>query len=970
LLTAAPVGVEFQVNLNDVSSVTNHDGQGGNVAMDSAGDFVVTWEKVSPDGSSVYAQKYDASGLAIGQEILVADGAASPTVAMDATGDFVVAYRVGTGNYEVYAQRYDAAGVAQGAGILVADASWRPTVAMDATGDFVVAYVRVDGTEGQVYAQQYNSAGEPSPDPISVGVGSQATVAMDATGDFVVVLSGYGDVTAQRYNAAGQALGDGATSDPLLVGTTGIAYFATVAMDSAGDFVITWTDFLQDGTRTGVAARRYDATGKALGEAFVVNNTLANDQWYSTVAMDSTGGFVVSWTSDLEDRIHGDIYARQYDAAGIAQTNEFLVNTTTVAIQHFSTVAMDSTGDFVVVWNDLSTTSDPDAGYMNVKAQRFHSDTHLNAAPVLSNMEATALAYAPNDAATPVTSTLNLVDLDSLIAGATIQISGGYQPGDVLAFNDTAGITGAFDPLTGTLTLTGLDSVDHYQAALRTVTYVSSSQDPAARTVSFQVTDGTDFSNIVSRSVGGYVQLVGTTLNVYGTPQGDLIDVDESTSLNVTFNGVVTQFTPAQVTAIKMFGYDGDDEFQIKTLASGVKLTAYGGIGNDVYVFGDTSINQIDTVVELAGEGIDALNFGFVTTAVTANLTSDSLLATTSHRLVRVGAAGQSANFETVFGGSANDFMTGNAANNALYGNGGNDTLIGGDGNDFLFGGDGNDLLKGGNQNDSLFGGLGDDYLKGEAGIDYLNGDDGFNTLVGGTGDDRYLFNPATINQIDTVVEQANEGIDTLDFSALTTAVTVNLTNDSLLAVMNHRIVWVGGAGQSANFENVIGGSANDQITGNATNNLLAGNGGNDTISGDAGNDILLGGAGNDTLKGISGQNLLIGGAGGDLLLGGTGSDLLFGGSSLYDTSLDGWQPLLAEWMQATAYQTRVDHLQGTPGGVNNGQNLNSSTAKDDTGADYLSGGAGQDWFLGNSVQDVLMDRTVDEVFTHIDGWS
>ena len=648
--------------------------------------------------------------------------------------------------------------------------------------------------------------------------------------------------------------------------------------------------------------------------------------------------------------------------------------------------------------------------------------------PVLADIELTALPYAPNAPAVAVTATLSVTDPDSAnLSGATIQITGGYQSGDVLGFTDFANIAGTFNADTGTLTLTGVDSVANYEAAMRSVTYVSSSQNPAARTVSFQVTDGTDPSNLAIRTVGGYAQLVGSMLHVYGTPQADIITFVEAGTVDVVVNGVLSQFTPAQVDSVFVFAFDGSDSVQINSLAAGTSLTAFGmngndtlrandgvtqavtlnggtgndlligGIGNDaligglgndwlnggnggdsltggngddVYAFSGAVGNQADTVVELAGEGIDTLNFAAMTTSVAVDLTSDMALATMAQRIVKVGAAGQSANFENVFGGSANDFIAGNVANNDLYGNGGNDTLNGSDGSDYLEGGDGGDLLKGGNAGDVLFGGLGNDYLMSEAGSDVLNGGDGFNALVGGLEDDTYLFDPATINQIDTVVELVGEGIDTLNVAALATPVTVNLTSDATLATMAQRIVKVGSPGQSANFENVIGGSGNDQITGNAASNLLNGHGGNDTIIGNGGNDILLGGEGNDTLMGSSGRNLLIGGIGGDLLQGGTDGDLLLSGSSTFEIDRAILQALLAEWASGNSYASRVDHLLGnTGGGANTTFTLNPSTVTNDANADYLTGNAGQDWFLANSLQDVLTDKAVDEVFTQIDTW-
>ena len=1172
-----PAGGETQVNTTTSGDqYTNNTGQAGAVAMDASGNYVVVWQSGSGGSFDIYGQRYTADGAAVGSEFLVNTNTAGSqkfgTVAMDAAGDFVVTwsdYSALDGSLSgVYAQRYDSSGAAQGSNFLVntqtAGNQAYSSVAMDSTGDFVVTWTSYNqdqaGTFG-VFAQRYDATGaaiggEFQVNTTTTNTQAYSTVAMDAGGDFVITWSSNQsgsdyDIYAQRFNAAGAAQG---TEFRVNSTTTSDQRLSTVAMDAAGDFVVTWSSYGQDGSSMGVYAQRYDETGVAQGAEFQVNTYTTSDQTSSAVAMNATGDFIVTWQSVWQDGSGYGIYARGYSADGVAQGPEVQVNTTTDDSQAWVSVAADPQGDVAVVWSsfgqdgngwgvysqliqaDISPTLsliestalaytsgnpaaaitstlnlvDPDTanmvgavitidgGYQSgdllsfadtatitgtwdepshtltltgsdsvsvyqaaLQSITFSSSSLiaggrsvsfqvsdgqlpsnlqsrtvdvsvLNTAPLLSNIETTPLPYPPASAAVAVTSSLQLSDPDiGPMSGATIQITGHYVSGaDVLAFTDTPNIQGSWNANTGTLTLTGSDSVANYEAALRSVTYQSTSQDPTARTVSFQVDDGTDLSNVASRDVGGLTQLVGTTLNVYGTPLVDVIDVSEDASLVIVVDGISFSYTPAQVTAINIYAGDSNDTVQINSLANGTALLAFGGkgndtlrtaatvtqavtlvgqegndlliggagndglsggdgddwlnggdgnddlsagAGNDVYAFNDTLTNQTDTVWEYAGatEGAaDLLNFSAMTVAVTVNLTSDTALATTAHRIVRVGAAGQSANFENVNGGSANDFITGNTANNVVYGNGGNDTLSGGDGSDHLDGGSGNDLLKGGNQDDVLVGGIGDDYLKGEAGQDFLDGGDGYNTLVGGVGDDKYVFRDATVNQIDTVVELTDEGNDTLDFTSLTTAVVANLTSDTTLATMNHRIVWTGGSGQAANFENVNGGAANDQITGNAADNLLRGNGGNDTLTGGAGNDILVGGDGNDTLKGISGRNILIGGTGADLLLGGTGEDILLAGSVSYASSNVGLQALLSEWVQVTSYQSRLEHLQGiTPGGANGGYVLNPSSVSDDSGADYLTGSTGQDWYLANSTQDVITDKAVDEVFTHIDSW-
>jgi len=651
-----------------------------------------------------------------------------------------------------------------------------------------------------------------------------------------------------------------------------------------------------------------------------------------------------------------------------------------------------------------------------------------NDAPELANLEPTGVPFVPGGGAVAVTSTLTVADFDSSsLTGATVTISGGYQPGDFLQFTDTPSITGNFDSGSGTLTLTGSASLADYESALRSITFNSSSTSFAARTLTFEVNDGNESSQTVSRTLGGYAQLNGTAITVYGTPQLDVITITDTGILTINVNGTLTQFNSVSVDAVTVYGNEGNDSILVVSLSSGVALTLYGEVGNDSirlasevtgdatldggegndlliggsgndlliggsgndyliggdgsdslngqqgndsYGFGATLVNQTDTIEELPDGGTDSLVFATMTTAVTVDLTQDPLLATMAHRIVRTAAVGQAAQFENIFGGAGNDTIRGNAANNGLYGNGGNDNLQGGGGNDLLSGGEGNDSLQGGDQDDVLIGGGGDDILRGGTGLDRLDGGSGGNLLAGGAGDDLYIFRPAIANQLEQVEELADEGIDTLDFSSLLTPVVVDLNNDVLMATMARRIVRTG-PGQSAFFENVITGAGNDRIIGNASDNLLIGSTGNDILEGGGGNDILLGGEGDDVLRGTEGQNLLIAGAGRDLVIGGSDGDLLIGGSTVFETDSSILKLLLAEWVSATPYEARANHLVGrASGGLNRSFSLTVFTVTTDSDVDFLFGGLGEDLFLADIRRDKTPDYIVDdELYANIETW-
>ncbi len=383
---AGGVGSEFRVN-----SFTTGAQRAPAVAMDADGDFVVAWESSDQDGSSysVYAQRYSAAGVAQGAEFRVNTYAASvernPAVAMDADGDFVVAWQSygqdGSG-YGVYAQRYSAAGVAQGAEFRVnsytTGSQSAPAVAMDADGDFVVTWTSSgqDGADYGIYAQRYSAAGvaqgaEFRVNSYTTGRQLLLAVAMDADGDFVVAWesngqdgSGYG-IYAQRYNAAGIAQGGEFQVNSF---TTGNQRSPTVAMDADGDFVVTWASVGQDGSGYGVYAQRYSAGGVAQGGEFLVNTYTTSSQRFPTVAMDADGDFVVTWPSTAgQDGNSYGVYAQRYSAAGVAQGAEFRVNSFTVGRQRNPAVAMDADGDFVVAWESF----DQDGSNYGVYAQRF-----------------------------------------------------------------------------------------------------------------------------------------------------------------------------------------------------------------------------------------------------------------------------------------------------------------------------------------------------------------------------------------------------------------------------------------------------------------------------------------------------------------------------------------------------------------------------------------------------------------------
>jgi len=394
---------------------------------------------------------------------------------------------------------------------------------------------------------------------------------------------------------------------------------------------------------------------------------------------------------------------------------------------------------------------------------------------------------------------------------------------------------------------------------------------------------------------GGVNQIVRNVENVLGTDGDDFIGGDAGDNILV--------------------GADGDDSL-------------FGGAGDDT----------LD-----GGAGSDTADYGLVGSGVTASLFDNE---------ASDDGEGGSDNFisvENLSGSNFDDSLTGDNNDNVIFGADGDDTIAGLGGADTFLGSAGADTIDGGSDLDTIdysglagissinallngsilstitvVGGTSDqvqnvENVIGSTGNDILQGGNLDNVLDGFSGDDRLSGGVGD----DTLI--GGLGIDTADYSAVGSAVNVNL--------LINRAIDDGDLGSDNIFsiENVDGSAFNDVIKGDGFVNVLSGNGGNDSLYGAGGDDTLDGGAGidvadytdaasavdvdmslsqatsdgdggrdtfidienvrgstfNDTIVGDANNNSLFGGLGNDTLDGGGGDDQLFGeeGTDTFEAS-------------------------------------------------------------------------------------
>ncbi|MGE5517972.1 MAG: Ig-like domain-containing protein [Bacteroidota bacterium] len=156
-----------------------------------------------------------------------------------------------------------------------------------------------------------------------------------------------------------------------------------------------------------------------------------------------------------------------------------------------------------------------------------------NTAPTVT-AGASSASYTENGTAVVVDNTITVADAQQTnLTGATAVISTNFVTGDVLNFTTQNGITGVWNAGTRTLALSGTATLAQYQAALRSITFSSSSEAPtnANRTVTWTVNDGQG-SNNLSTGVTSTVHVTAVNDTPTGTPS-----VSGTTQVGQTLTG-------------------------------------------------------------------------------------------------------------------------------------------------------------------------------------------------------------------------------------------------------------------------------------------------------------------------------------------------------------------------------------------------------------------------------------------------
>jgi Ca2+-binding RTX toxin-like protein len=785
-----------------------------------------------------------------------------------------------------------------------------PALAGLADGGFVMAWEVWDQNSGDadVYAQRYDAAGRALGGEFRVntsiaGAQHNASVIALWNGGFRVSWeSDPGQWLSQDYDATGQPVG-GENGTPWYGTNQSVATFG-----AQGGYVAVWEEWGQSGLD--IRAQYFNpAAAPPASPSFLVNSSTEFNQKNPAVSAWADGGFVAVWQSEQNgpNGWSSSISGQSYDERGNPLGGEFQVLSGDPGTAWWEDieVAALADGGFVVIW------SAPDTLYLDdrIFGQRYDaagnplgSSFRVAADPALATDQHTPAITALTDGGfvvawqfwNPASSSLDIraqrYDALGNEVGAANTLTGLEWENDTL-------FAGAGDQI-----LRGLSGDDIL--------------DGGAGDDSLDGGDGIDTASYASALAGVTVDLL-----LPGTAGGGAGD-DRLTGIEIIIGGDFDDV---------LIGNADHNEF-------------HGGGGNDLLVGGA----EFDLLYGEAGDA-DTVSYASAGGGVKVDLEGNYAQDRDGSNPIPIGydflsgienAVGSPFDDELKGDWNAN-FLDGGTGNDTLVGNSGNDTLVGGDGDDSLDGdlwGYGDDSLDGGAGNDNLVSGTGDDSLNGGYGFDTLDGGPGNDSLIGGDGDD-------SLNG-----DLWDDGNDSLDGGA---------GNDSL----------DGGDGN----DNLDGGAGDDSLNGGYGFDTLAGGEGNDSLDGGESSDNLDGGDGDDSLDGGNGHDSLNGGLGNDTLVGGADFDQIDGGAGNADAvsyasagegvevDLNQGQAYDREWWNPPSIDfdtlTNIENVIGSPFDDDLTGDGNANRLDGGDGRDTLEGGAGNDTLVGGTGLDTAAYR-------------
>ena len=324
-----PTGA-FELGLNDDSGFSHPVS-----AMDANGNFVVAWQEYGTDGSGwgVYARKFDKYGSALGAAFKV-----NGTTAGD--------------------QKHPAVAISKDTGFFII--TWEGSGAGDSTGIFMKRFnADTSAYDGGDFRINTNTDGTQANPSVAVGVDGYSVVSWQTIGSAAGATDGI-----WLFRMGASSLGP---ENRVNISTNGYRSNARLAVNQEstnyGDFVIVWQGN-GAGDPEGIYERRFNlANTTSADPEYQINGITAGLQSNPDIAMASDGKFLFTWQNNGNGDTNDGIFIKFMTAGGGSGSGDLRVNSTISYDYSFPRIALNQSagvhnGDFILTWQGIGPGDD------------------------------------------------------------------------------------------------------------------------------------------------------------------------------------------------------------------------------------------------------------------------------------------------------------------------------------------------------------------------------------------------------------------------------------------------------------------------------------------------------------------------------------------------------------------------------------------------------------------------------------
>jgi hypothetical protein len=338
------------------------------IAVDENGNYVITWSEFDPNSSyNIFAQRFRSDGTRLGNKIMVCTEKANqinPNIMMDAQGRFIISWMDHrSGYYKIYYQAYDSNGNKVGSELKITNAPNNQgghSTARDSLGRVIITWSEDKGSTNRddIMFRTIDIKGSwigdivevtnETKDQFNSGIcaAPNGNIMVAWIGEFIDA-NGNSSLYAKWYDSTGKIIQDTKMVSDNTTGNTN----PVIKVNSKGEFNIVWSKFVNSNQT--IFFKRYTSSGVELCAETAVSKERGNQDWPDMV-IDSKDDMIIVYQDD-SNGMYLDLYARKYDANGIALTGEIPI-TTTIGNHSYPALTVNAHDELMIVWTSYDSS--------------------------------------------------------------------------------------------------------------------------------------------------------------------------------------------------------------------------------------------------------------------------------------------------------------------------------------------------------------------------------------------------------------------------------------------------------------------------------------------------------------------------------------------------------------------------------------------------------------------------------------